>query len=67
MKLLITAIFLFSQMATAATYRMSLDQAKPILTPGKFITVSEGTVGIERIIQMLNVKDDHLIVDQKAS
>lgn len=50
MKMLVTMIFLFSQLAgaaTAATYRMSLDQVKPILTPGKFITISDGAVSAE--------------------
>jgi HD superfamily phosphohydrolase len=31
-----------------------------------FTGVSEGVISSERIIKMLNVKDDHIVVDEKG-
>ncbi len=46
--------------------QMDMDRLDYLRRDSFYTGVSEGTVGIERIIQMLNVKDDQLIIDQKG-
>jgi HD superfamily phosphohydrolase len=46
--------------------QLDMDRLDYLRRDSFYTGVSEGTVGIERIIQMLNVKDDELIVDQKG-
>jgi HD superfamily phosphohydrolase len=46
--------------------QLDMDRLDYLRRDSFYTGVSEGTVGIERIIQMLNVKEDHLIVDQKG-
>ncbi len=46
--------------------QLDMDRLDYLRRDSFYTGVSEGTVGIERIIQMLNVKDNQLIVDQKG-
>lgn len=46
--------------------QLDMDRLDYLRRDSFYTGVSEGTVGIERIIQMLNVKDDCLIVEQKG-
>jgi len=46
--------------------QLDMDRLDYLRRDSFYTGVSEGTVGIERIIQMLNVKDEQLIVDQKG-
>jgi HD superfamily phosphohydrolase len=46
--------------------QLDMDRLDYLRRDSFYTGVSEGTVGIERIIQMLNVRDNHLIVDQKG-
>jgi HD superfamily phosphohydrolase len=46
--------------------QLDMDRLDYLRRDSFYTGVSEGTVGIERIIQMLNVKDNCLIVDQKG-
>lgn len=46
--------------------QLDMDRLDYLRRDSFYTGVSEGTVGIERIIQMLNVKDEKLIVDQKG-
>jgi len=46
--------------------QLDMDRLDYLRRDSFYTGVSEGTVGIERIIQMLNVKNEQLIVDQKG-
>jgi HD superfamily phosphohydrolase len=46
--------------------QMDMDRLDYLRRDSFYTGVSEGTVGIERIIQMLNVRDNQLIIDQKG-
>ena len=46
--------------------QLDMDRLDYLRRDSFYTGVSEGTVGIERIIQMLNVKNNQLIVDQKG-
>lgn len=46
--------------------QLDMDRLDYLRRDSFYTGVSEGTVGIERIIQMLNVKNNNLIVDQKG-
>jgi hypothetical protein len=46
--------------------QLDMDRLDYLRRDSFYTGVSEGTVGIERIIQMLNVRDEQLIVDQKG-
>jgi HD superfamily phosphohydrolase len=46
--------------------QLDMDRLDYLRRDSFYTGVSEGTVGIERIIQMLNVRNDSLIVDQKG-
>jgi HD superfamily phosphohydrolase len=46
--------------------QLDMDRLDYLRRDSFYTGVSEGMVGIERIIQMLNVKDDKLIVDEKG-
>ena len=46
--------------------QIDMDRADYLKRDSFYTGVSEGMVGIERIIQMLNVKNDELIVDEKG-
>lgn len=46
--------------------QMDMDRLDYLRRDSFYTGVSEGTVGIERIIQMLNVIDDQLIIDEKG-
>lgn len=46
--------------------QLDMDRLDYLRRDSFYTGVSEGTVGIERIIQMLNVRNEHLIVDQKG-
>lgn len=46
--------------------QLDMDRLDYLRRDSFYTGVSEGTVGIERIIQMLNVHNDELIVDQKG-
>ncbi|NNJ56657.1 MAG: HD domain-containing protein, partial [Bacteroidia bacterium] len=46
--------------------QLDMDRLDYLRRDSFYTGVSEGMVGIERIIQMLNVKEDQLIVDQKG-
>jgi HD superfamily phosphohydrolase len=46
--------------------QLDMDRLDYLRRDSFYTGVSEGTVGIERIIQMLNVREDQLIVDQKG-
>lgn len=46
--------------------QMDMDRLDYLRRDSFYTGVSEGTVGIERIIQMLNVRNNQLIIDQKG-
>ena len=46
--------------------QLDMDRLDYLRRDSFYTGVSEGTVGIERIIQMLNVRNEQLIVDQKG-
>lgn len=46
--------------------QLDMDRLDYLRRDSFYSGVSEGMVGIERIIQMLNVKDDELVVDEKG-
>ena len=46
--------------------QMDMDRLDYLRRDSFYTGVSEGTVGIERIIQMLNVRNSQLIIDQKG-
>ena len=46
--------------------QMDMDRLDYLRRDSFYTGVSEGTVGIERIIQMLNVRENQLIIDQKG-
>lgn len=46
--------------------QLDMDRLDYLRRDSFYTGVSEGTIGIERIIQMLNVHDDELVVDEKG-
>jgi HD superfamily phosphohydrolase len=46
--------------------QLDMDRLDYLRRDSFYTGVSEGMVGIERIIQMLNVQNDHLVVDEKG-
>lgn len=46
--------------------QLDMDRLDYLRRDSFYTGVSEGTIGLERIIQMLNVKDDELVVDEKG-
>lgn len=46
--------------------QLDMDRLDYLRRDSFYTGVSEGTIGIERIIQMLNVHEDQLVVDQKG-
>ncbi len=46
--------------------QLDIDRLDYLQRDSFFTGVSEGTIGSDRIIKMLNIKDDHLVVEEKG-
>lgn len=46
--------------------QLDMDRLDYLRRDSFFTGVSEGTIGLDRIIEMINVKDDRLVVDEKG-